>query len=1045
MRKKKLVAALAGLYMGALAAAPYETGDIVVSVLERGVPADGIDILVDGEEAATTDEFGLAELRIDPGRHKITIRKEDTVRTTVPINLDTGDSAEVSINLVGLGRPTSQEVRTFSGEGDAGTLSGVVRSEAGEPVPGAQVAIAELDRQATTDADGSFSLQVPRGNYALTVSHPSYASSRLREARALSSITGGFDLVLRSTKTDDTPSAPGMIEEVMVVGRFVPQTAVALERMSDSILDVISEEQIAIAGDSTAADAVSRVTGITVKDDVVVVRGLNERYSATLFNNSELPSTDPTRRAIGLGIFPTQLIGGITVQKTYSADLPGDFSGGAVKLVSKGVPDGFEGRISLSTGTNSESTFGDGFTHKGGDYDFLGYDDGDRDIPSLAGQLTNGGADPLNQLSAEDVDLIGEELLNNFRFNLRGLELPADFSGDAYIGQRFDVGDASIGVNLTALYDSEWRYVREQRNEILADATGGQFVGEGSELERSENTVRAATALNIVGEFGVNHTLNFASMLSRDSLKGTFFEEGFNRSDDRTFRSVTLEFTESQLFTNQLSGQHVFPAASELQIDWQVAYSQAKRDEPGTREYTYSRPETALDQPFRLASGPGEAGLPPLLSWEFLDEDTLDVALDASLPARYADGRIDGLWKIGARITQRDRDFESVRWRYSLGPGAGNNDPFFFPSLALPSVEMILTPSRVGENGFRLVNASSALAGGSNADNYTGEQDIYAGYIMGDFDLGDRWRLQAGVRVETSDLLVSTGAIAGGEPQIGNIDETDVLPSLNLTWYLNDESQVRFGASQTVNRPQFRELSPNPFRDPLTRFEAVGNPDLDQSEITSFDLRYERYFSSEEGFSIAAFYKELKDPLEVVIIGGGSDDRGVRSFANADEGEIYGLELDGSLILDEFADFLPFFANTYVTGNIAYIESEVTVRPEDAGIVTNLTRELQGQSPWVANFGLGYTSISQGVDAILLLNAFGERINEVGTNFVPDSEEQTRLLLDFNFRKVFFDDWTLSLKARNLLDAEFEVQQGSEIQRSFESGREFEISLSYEF
>lgn len=1034
---KRLSVMLATLCLcGLAAAAPYEAGNITVIVFDRGEPASGFEVALNGAVSGTTDEAGVLDVSAGTGRHQVEIRRAGVAEAAVNVTLAAGEAAEASVNLAGLGRQSPSQVETYQAGDALAAINAVIRSAQGAPLSGAEVSVAGTDVTAVSGQDGRVAVQVPRGTYTLEVTHPSRGEQRFRNVRALATVSGEVDLALQQT-----PSGIGPVEEMVVIGSYVPTTSIGLERNSESVLDVISEEEISLAGDSTAIQALQRVTGVTVQEDIVIVRGLGERYSATFFNGAELPSPDPTRRAVGLDIFPSELTSGITVQKTYTANLPGDFSGGAVLLETRSIPDGFTGRLHVSTGANSRSTFQDGFTHRGGDTDFLGIDDGDRDIPNIGAALTDGGSLPLSQISSAQNEQLAEALVNEFGWNLRGFDMPADLDVDFSVGNRFQFDNVDLGVNLAGLYDSEWRYTDESRAEILADARGGEFVGESSQLERSENDIRAGAVLNLVADIGFNHSLAYTSFLSRDSLKGTFLEQGFNRSDDRDFRTVVLEFTESQLFSNQLSGSHLF---GESELTWQAAYSQADRDEPGTREYTYSRPEGS-ELAYRLATGPGEAGLPPLLTWEHLEEESLDTGFEFTLPWSFGDGTVSGDWKLGGRLTQRDREFDSVRWRFALAPGAGAGDPLFFPSLSFPSVEMILTPSRLGQSGFQLVNASTALAGGSNADNYEGEHDIYAGYLLGDFDIGDSWRLQAGVRAEQSELSVTTDAIVGGASQTGEIDETDYLPSLNVTWFMTEESQLRFAASQTINRPQFRELSPSPFRDPKTRFESVGNPNLDQSTVTNFDLRYERYWSRNEGFTVAAFYKDLDKPIEVVTIGGGSDDRGVRTFANANSGELFGIELDGRLTLGAFDDVAGFLANTYVTGNVSWIESDVSVDQSEVGVSTNASRELQGQSPWVANVGLGYSNLSSGTDALLLFNMYGERIVEAGVNNAPDAKEQPRALLDFNFKQILLNNWVVGLKLRNILDSKFEVEQGSGVQRSFKSGREITLSLAFEF
>lgn len=1025
---------------GSLRAETFSVGTVTVAVLERGRVASGIEVAVNGSAAGTTDGNGMIDLELGTGRFQLTFLRDGVVQASQLLQMSERQSAEMSINLVGLGREPARDVRYVEAGRTEGGITGAITDSNGNALSGAVVSIIGRDESVTTGQDGRFELNAPRGNYELSLRHPRMEGARVPSARSLAMIDGDLTLAMQARRQD----AAGTMEEVVVVASFQPTTAVALERMSDSILDVISEQDIKIAGDLTAADALTRVTGVTVKDNLVVVRGLGERYSATFFNGAELPSTNPTRRAIGLNIFPTELISGITVQKTYSADLPADFSGGAVRIETRAVPDQFTGSFSVFTGANSRSTFLKGFTHKGGDTDFLGIDDGDRDIPAIGKQLTANGFEPLSQLSPEENELVAETLANDFRFNLRGIDIPADSHFDFMLGNRFEFGEVDLGVNVSGIYDSRWRYVNEERAEVLVDGDLNTFAGEDSQLERTEATVRAGGVVNLVANIGYDHTISYTSLLSRESLKGTFFEEGFNRSDDRDFRRVILEFTEAQLFTNQLSGDHVFNDARGLELGWQVALSNAKRDEPATREYTYSRPVNS-DLALSLATGPGQAGLPPLVSWEYLDEDAIDASFDLGLPVSFRNGSIDGKITVGGRVSQREREFDSVRWRYALSANAGADDPAFFALLALPSPETILRPSRLGPNGFSLVNASSALAGGANADIYRGEHDIYAGFVQTELDFGDMFRIQAGLRVETSDLSVVTGAIAGTAPIIGRIDETDYLPSLNLTWFSSESSQVRFGLSQTVNRPQFRELSTNPFRDPDTRFESVGNPFLQQSTVTNLDLRYEYYWSSEEGITVAAFYKDLKDPIEVVIIGGGSDDRGVRSFANAEKGELYGVEIDGRYLVGSLFGGPDWLSSFYVSGNLALIESEVTVSESVLGVGTNPTRELQGQSPWVANLGLGYSNPVTGTDALLAFNMFGKRIVEAGINLAPDAKEQPRAMLDFNMRKVFFDDWTLGIRLRNILDSEFEIRQGTTTQRGFRSGREAQISLSYDF
>lgn len=1032
-------AALGILLFGSLHAASYEAGDVTVFIFEEGRAAPGVRIAVDGEQRAATDNSGAADISTSPGAHVLQLSRGGTELAEIAFDLDTDESAEISVALTGIGREPRIRISKFDSAEALGTIEGVVRDPNGAPLSGATVSPEGLAVSTTSAADGSYSLEVPRGVYDLSVTHPDFPERRFTGVRALASLGGEIDLALRARQ----PDAGGAIEEVVAVGRYVPDTAFASERESESVLDVITEQEISLAGDSTAAAALQRVTGVTIQDDFVFVRGLGDRFSSTLLNGAEIPSPDPARRAIGLDIFPTDLVGGISVQKTYTPDLPGDFSGGAVRLRTRGIPEEFTGRIGVSTGANSRSTFQRGLTHAGGDYDFLGFDDGSRDVPDVAAQLTNNGQRPLNELSPEENERVAESIPRVY--NLRGLDLPMDTGIEGSLGGRTRLGDVDVGLNFAAIYDQEWRY-REEERAVVDGITGAgrPNVASDGTLQRTENDVTTGAVFGATGDFGPATTIDFVSLLSRQTTKGTFLSQRVDRSggENNEIRQVDLEFIETQLLSNQLSGEHELGILNGATAGWQVVYSNAERDEPLTRTYSYSR-SAGSDETFRLTSGPGTGGLPPVFKWEYLEDDTLDLGTDLALPTRF--GALDGELKLGLRATQRDREYDITRWRFNLTP-EGSRDETLQAALAFPSPEMIFTPGRIGPEGFELVNATTPAPGGGNADSYDAEQDLFAGYLMGDFYIGNAYRVQAGARIEDSDILVTSRAVGGaGGVAEGRNEETDILPALNVTWFINDISQLRAGLSQTVNRPQFRELSPAQFRDPETRFETFGNPDLEQTTITSADLRYERYASGNEGFTVAVFYKDFQDPIEVITRGGGQGGQGVRTFVNSESAELYGLELDGRYNLDSLGAGGSFLQDFYVAGNLALIESDVTIGEDNVGVLTNDSRRLQGQSPWVANLSLGYSNPLSQTDALLLLNVFGERIDGLGILGAPDAKEQPRPVLDFNLSQRFLQNWKVGLKLRDILDSEFEIKQGSVVQRSYRAGRSLSVSLGYDF
>jgi outer membrane receptor protein involved in Fe transport len=292
---------------------------------------------------------------------------------------------------------------------------------------------------------------------------------------------------------------------------------------------------------------------------------------------------------------------------------------------------------------------------------------------------------------------------------------------------------------------------------------------------------------------------------------------------------------------------------------------------------------------------------------------------------------------------------------------------------------------------------------------------------------------------------------------IGEIDQLDRLPSAAVTWAYSPSAQVRAAYAESVNRPDFREMAPAPYLDPLLDLITVGNPDLVTAELKNYDLRWEYYFSPSESFSIAGFYKEFANPIEKTFSSGGSAK--IITLQNALAAELTGVEVDYSRSLgwiedfdwlDWLADFEwgfigPFNWEHYILGfNYAWIESSVEI---DTSLTTqtNPDRPLQGQSPWVVNFQFGYYNPDSSTEWTLLYNEFGERITQAGVLGQPDMYEQPFPQLDFVYKRRFVEDWRFALKLKNLLDPDVEYTQGQETTRIFKLGREVSLELEWAF
>jgi outer membrane receptor protein involved in Fe transport len=260
--------------------------------------------------------------------------------------------------------------------------------------------------------------------------------------------------------------------------------------------------------------------------------------------------------------------------------------------------------------------------------------------------------------------------------------------------------------------------------------------------------------------------------------------------------------------------------------------------------------------------------------------------------------------------------------------------------------------------------------------------------------------------------------------------------------------QLRLGASQTVSRPEFRELAPFEYTDVQGGFAARGNPNLDRAKILNADIALEWYLSPSEIFSVGFFYKLFDQPIEVVNIPSGSSL--ITTWENADSAELLGFEIEGKKSLDFFSgsddpNVEDFWRNLSLLANFAYMTSSIEPGDTDlANLQTNTDRPLQGMPEYTLNLGLLYESKEHGFTVALLANTFGERISAVGASGIDDEKEQPRWSLDLGITKRL-GKGTLKITAENILDSKYEYVQSGITTREYRKGWTIGVGYSYSF
>ncbi len=833
-------------------------------------------------------------------------------------------------------------------------------------------------------------------------------------------LTGNVVVAQDNSDNSASSTAP-QIEEVSVIGRYVPDE----KRNTSALSSVLSAEEFSRSGDSNIAEGLKRVAGLSlVGGKFIYVRGLGERYSSALLNGSTLPSPEPMNRVVPLDLFPSAVMDSVVVQKTYSAEYPSEFGGGVLQMRTKRSTDEFFFNINSSLGVNEETTFRTGNTSSGGDRDWLGYDDGAREMPAeledaIAGNtrlkrrsafLDNGG------YTQEELQTIGRSLPNNYALDEKSL--PPDASVGASLGNFHDVGGVRINYLGALDYKNSWDHDEIERN-LYASGSGDNLTPINEfEYIGTDNNIDISGIASTGIEFSPQHNVRATGILLRKTTDRNASEIGFFGADTQDVDITRLEYIEREMLSGQLEGDHYFPEASELTLNWRYNRSTATRDTPDTREYRY---DLRSNGEYRFSTR-ADANV---RRFSELDDDNTDYGFSASMvlagPA-YSDLTL----LAGYNHQDNTRDYGIRRFTFAEQGNVVDGDFLFRP------LEQILAPENIRPDGFELRETTRPT------DAYAASREVDAWYAQAELNFADRLQLLAGVRREEYFQQVSTFDLFRPDTSVeARLQSEDYLPGITAT-LINGNHQFRLGYSQTTSRPDFRELSPANFTNPVTGREEVGNPDLQVTYIDNIDLRWEWYLDAVDSVSIGLFYKEFERPIESVIRPGANT---VKSFINANSAENRGVEVEARKQLGFLGER---WSNFYVSGNASFIDSEVSIGEEGGNILTNTSRPLQGQSDWLFNGQIGYDDYD-GLTATLLYHYFGERIDEVGILGAPDLIEEGNGRLDLVLIKEFSSSWKVNLKASNLLDERREITQGGLVTTGYHDGRSASVKVEYQW
>ena len=855
---------------------------------------------------------------------------------------------------------------------NAGTLRGTIKdAKTKEDIIGATILVQGINKGAATDINGFFSFaKLPVGSYSLKVSFVGYETKIYENVKVIADQVTELNLGLAEEAAT--------LAEVRVVAQKLTNTEVSVIseiKAAQLVVSGISAAQITKTLDRTAAEVVKRVPGVTIFGERFInIRGLNERYNTVQLNNTFAPSMETDMRSFSFDIIPAGQIDRILVFKSPAAELPGEFAGGVVKIFTKSIPENNFLTIDVSNSFR-QGTTGETFrTPQHGDNYWTGFNSGYFDLPASF---------PATKFqfpaSGEALAQVGRSLKNNWVTNQTTANPDMRFSLSS--GLKFNLGDVRVG-NITAInYSSTKTAFSMLRNDF--GFSNIKTTGKPDNIfnfvdSQYSSAIRLGVLHNWAFRLNDHHTIeikNLFNQLSNSQFVDRYGSDQGNKWDIQSFDQVYRG-----IYTGQLAGKHDFNDGN-TKLDWVVGYNSSFRDQPDYKRFKYVIDGTnrILYVPFGAAQtfNLGRTNI-------MLTESSYTGGFNLSHKFVLAEGK-ELEFKSGVFAESKKRQFDAR----NLGYVRANSSLFNIGSLP---IDQIFSDANINStNGVKLDEQTNP------SDAYSASNDLFAAYIQGGYALGTKFNLVAGVRAENNSQKLNSFDMTGKTPIKYNNTVLNVLPSFNLTYNFSAKSLLRLAYGQTINRPEFREVAPFAFYDFVNNRNISGNPFLKNASIQNFDFRYEQYPTPSEVYSIAAFYKQFTNPIEVVFASGSNPEL---NFANAASAYSLGLEAEIRKNLNS-AEPTSFLGKSSVVFNGAYIISKVNLGA-DAGLNQSDNRPLQGQSPYILNASYNYNDTKKGLQVNLSYNIIGKRIYAVGNNYgynYPDWYEMPRNIVDLTFSK----------------------------------------------
>lgn len=884
----------------------------------------------------------------------------------------------------------------LTAQAQTGSIKGVIKDKiSSDAVIGANVAIKGTAQGSSTDIDGAFLIsKVAEGTYTLVITSVGYKPFEVADIK----VEAGKVAVVEAFVEEDVKG----LEAVIVTAQRENNTVVSLIKdikVAEQVVVGISSEQISKTQDRDAAQVVKRIPGVSVIGDrFIMVRGLAERYNAVMLNDILTPSSEVDSRAFSFDAVPSGAINRIMIFKSPSAELPGDFSGGVVKIYTKEATADNITELGISTGIRGATTFTNQAVYKGSNTDFLGFDRSTRPLPSSFPSFLDGSfqqrAQAANQLPNNWVT--NNTAINpDLRLSLNLTRNIGKFSNFTSIS--YSNTNQFAKIEFDRFNDFE---ARTQKSDPFFRYIDDQFT----------NNVRIGVLHNWSWKVNDRTRIDFRNLFNQIGISQTVVRDGTRFTEGVDSRAYSFRYETRSIYSGQFTGKHSFGEDDKAVLTWQAGFGYTNRQEPDWRRFRTQRTQGTSER-FDVVIPPGPTTFDAARFNSNLNETVFTGA--ANYERKVQLGKNDALiskLRGGFYVERKDRDF-SARWMSYVGT------PTLDSRILSSPLDQIFSPANVnGTNGFTMSEGTKPN------DTYTANMTLAAAYLGASIPFNKNFTASVGVRGEFSQQIMNSRDF-GGRPQNADLVLFQPLPSVNLSYNFSEKSLLRASYGMTLNRPEFRELSPFLFYDFNFDVGYVGNPRLRNATIQNIDFRWEYYPSASEVFNIGVFYKDFTNPIEIKSIITGS--ARAFEFVNAPAARSFGVELDARKSLYFLNQNSKFLQNMFLVANASLIQSRV-----DFGALATAqdrTRPMMNQSPYLVNVGIFYHNDDTNFQWNVMYNVFGPRLFVVGDIQAQSIYEMPRNVIDISFTKGIGKKFEIKGGIQDLLNAKYKMTQDSDL------------------